>query len=84
MWNKEDFKGMYGYLFKDVKKMILEKDFVNWYKNIYDVIEVDKFKVKVSKIEDLEIKDYKVVLFFEVNMNFVVGEILFKENVVVV
>ncbi len=56
MWNKEDFKGMYGYLSKDAKKTISEKDFVNRYKNIYDAIEADKLEVKASKIEDLEIK----------------------------
>ena len=52
MWNKEDFKGMYGYLSKDAKKTISEKDFVNRYKNIYDAIEADKLKVKASRIEN--------------------------------
>ena len=84
MWNKEDFEGMYGYLSKDAKKTISEKDFVNRYKNIYDAIEADKLKVKASKIEDLEIKDHKAVLPFEVNMNSVAGEISFKENAAVV
>ncbi|RBN40378.1 penicillin-binding protein, partial [Priestia megaterium] len=84
MWNKEDFKGMYGYLSKDAKKTISEKDFVNRYKNIYDAIEADKLKVKASKIEDLEIKDHKAVLPFEVNMNSVAGEISFEENAAVV
>ncbi|MQR88572.1 penicillin-binding transpeptidase domain-containing protein [Bacillus megaterium] len=84
MWNKEDFKGMYGYLSKDAKKTISEKDFVNRYKNIYAAIEADKLKVKASKIENLEIKDHKAVLPFEVNMNSVAGEISFKENAAVV
>lgn len=85
LWNKKDFKSMYGMLSSESKKLISEKDFISRYQTIYDGIGLSSISIKPQYPKKIEPDDKgQVHIPFTTSMDTLAGNVNFTNNAVLV